>query len=58
VLYYVNCDIAFNFFSTGDLVLVKVQISDLGYARNGAIREGARIAEVLWVVQIAPEQIF
>jgi len=38
----------------GEYLFVEVQVSDLGYVQT-ALPEGARTAEVLWVLEVSPD---
>ena len=53
-LLYVKCETSILGVKSGDLIIVKAHISDRGYVQN-AVKEGARIVEVLWIVEIASE---
>lgn len=53
-LLYIKCETSILGVMSGDLIIVKAQISDRGYVQN-AVKEGARMVEVIWIVEIASE---
>jgi hypothetical protein len=49
-------DLFYTNLGAGALLFVMIQVSDLGYSHT-LVREGARTAEVVWVLEIAPGSV-
>jgi hypothetical protein len=56
----VNCQLPLGLYTLGegeDLLLVQVRVSDRGYSPSNEVSEGARVAEVNWVLELLPDEV-
>jgi hypothetical protein len=59
VLVRITCKLPLNLFNINESdprLLVLVQVSDLGFFSQSQVREGARTAEVVWALDLLPDE--
>lgn len=57
---FVDCKLPLGLYTLGvgeDLLLVRVRVSDRGYSPSNKVSEGARVAEVIWVLELLPDEV-